>query len=109
MSIQQWLVAAAWAFMPVAAAAQVKQNTPDPLDANAPAVEVRYESAFKTFRSPVEERQTPDKVWRSANEEMGKLGGHMGHMQSSGEKPQPAASAGSAPPAASGTDHSKHH
>lgn len=108
MSTKQWLAVAAWAFMPFAVTAQEKQNLPNPLDADAPVAGVRYESAFKSFRSP-SENQAPDKVWRTANDEMGKLGGHMGHMKSRGAETSTSAGTGNAPAASGAADHSKHH
>ena len=116
MSSKQWLALAAWVFMPFAATAQQKQVQLHPADANAPVSAIGYVSAFKTYRASHDESATPDKLWRAANEEMGRLGGHAGHMKESVE--QEATSAGStnvanvpnAMPNQGGTaDHSKHH
>ena len=74
------------------------QNTapPDPADPNA-AVPVRpYESAFKDYRPYVDS----DFVrWREANEEMGRLGGHVGHVSGAS---QSAVRPAEKPPAQSG-------
>jgi hypothetical protein len=52
----------------------------NPADPGAPAGAFRYESAFDNYRAATAESQ-PVKAWRSANDEMGKLGGHAGHMK----------------------------
>lgn len=110
MSSKQWLAVAVWVFMPLAATAQQKQSDANPADPAAPATAVAYESAFKTFRSPGDDNQTPDKVWRSANEDMRRLGGHVGHMKGEVPQPVPSSDAGKAAPKQGGaTDHSKHH
>lgn len=108
MSSNHWLAVAAWAFLPLAASAQQTQD-PDPADPSAHVSSVRYESAFKTFRSSQEDGPAPDKGWRSANEEMGRLGGHVGHMKEGA--PQPDASPPADTPALKqgATEHSKHH
>lgn len=50
---------------------------PDPADPKAAAQARAYESAFRDYRPYVD----PEIVrWRQSNEEMGRLGGHMGHV-----------------------------
>lgn len=108
MSSKQWLAVAAWAFLPLAASAQQKQD-PNPADPSAPVSSIRYESVFKTFRSSQEDGPAPDKAWRSANEEMGRLGGHVGHMKE-GALPPGASPIADTPAQKQGaTEHSKHH
>lgn len=118
MSSKQWIALAAWVLVPFAAFAQQKQSQYAPTDANAPVDTVRYESAFKSYRVSGDESPSPGKVWRAANEEMGKLGGHAGQMKSEGATPAAAlvaapatSSAPSDAPAKQGgaVDHSKHH
>ncbi|MEC4722889.1 MULTISPECIES: hypothetical protein [Noviherbaspirillum] len=109
MSSKQWLAVAAWVCVPLAASAQ-QQTQPNPLDANAPTAAVSYESAFKNFRASNDEGTTPDKLWRSANDEMGKIGGHAGHMKDAGSTPVAPANANTPAPQQGGAvDHSKHH
>jgi hypothetical protein len=55
-----------------------------------------YESAFREYRPATEEKTTPVQVWRNANDEMGRLKGHAGHLKD-------------VPPAASGNTHEAHH
>ncbi len=80
--------------------AVLAQQTSDPLDVNAAVPASAYESAFKNYRAAANEEEaevSPDKTWRSANAEVGKLAGHAGHMKDQGlASPAP-------------MDHGKHH
>jgi hypothetical protein len=69
---------------------------PDPADPKAATPARPYESSFKDYRPYVE----PDVArWRESNEEMGRLGGHIGHVpRESGAATKP----GAKPPAADG-------
>jgi hypothetical protein len=87
MSSKQWLAVVAWVVVPMTATAQQKHPQFAPTDANAPITNIGYESAFKGYRASGDEEKTPDKVWRSANEEMGRLGGHAGQMKNSASQP----------------------
>jgi hypothetical protein len=80
MSIKKWTAVAACVFAPVAAAHQHSTEHRAPGAAAADGT-TRYLSAFKSYRPSVDENDTPDKVWRSANDEAGKLGGHVGHIR----------------------------
>lgn len=64
---------------------------PDPADPKAAVPSPRYESPFKDYRPYVDPAVGR---WREANEEMGRLGGHVGHVPGSlparGAMPQPA-------------------
>jgi hypothetical protein len=109
MSTKQWLAVAAWALLPMAASAQQEQAKYNPADANAPFNAVPYESAFKGFRSSSDEQSSPDKVWRTANDEMGKLGGHAGHMKSGQSQPAASSAEKTSEKQGNAVDHSKHH
>ena len=78
------------AFIAGSAAAQAPAR-PDPADPKAPVSAQPYESAFKGYRPYVDPEVAR---WREANEEMGRLGGHVGHVPQSlpsrGATPQPA-------------------
>lgn len=79
------------------AAAAQSPARPDPADPKASAPARAYESGFKDYRpyvDPVLAR------WRDANDEMGRLNGHVGHVP--GSVPPRGASATSKPPADSG-------
>lgn len=110
MSSKQWLVVAAWVFLPLAASAQQKQPEFSPLDPSAPVNATRYESAFQTYRPASDESQTPDKVWRAVNDEVEKLGGHAGYMKDSGSQPSAPSNGNNAgaKPESTADDHSKH-
>lgn len=97
MSFHNWLALAAMASLPFAAAAQQKQTGHTPADPAAPTAAFRYESAFSHYRAPADESQSPDKLWRLANDNMEKLGGHAGHMKAEGPAPDAAAPGKSAP------------
>lgn len=58
------------------AAAQTSAR-PDPADPKAAVLARAYESAFKEYR-PYADPEIAR--WRQANDEMGRLGGHVGHV-----------------------------
>ena len=67
------------AFFAGSAAAQAPAR-PDPADPKASAPARAYESAFKAYR-PYNEPELAR--WREANEKMGRLKGHVGHVPGS--------------------------
>ena len=74
------------------AAAQATAR-PDPADPKAVAPARSYESVFKDYRPYVD----PEVVrWRQSNEEMGRLGGHLGHIP---REPDATTKPGAKPPA----------
>lgn len=77
MTFSYRIAIAMLAAMPAAAIAEQKAG---PADATAASAAAAYESAFKSYRGVTEEQESPDKTWRAANEMVGKLGGHSGHM-----------------------------
>jgi hypothetical protein len=119
MPYRQWFAALAMAAMPFAVYAQQTQSSPDVTNPAAPTAPVRYESAFSTYQTSSEDESTPDTVWRSVNEEMGKLGGQVGQVKANADGvAEPAkgqatnAKADSKPdaePSGKPADHSKHH
>ena len=80
MPFKQRLAVAALVCLPVAATAQ-HHSKHSPADAAAPVAASAYESAFKNYRASDVGSETPDKVWRRANDDMGQLGGHAGQMK----------------------------
>jgi len=111
MSSRKWLALAAWALLPLAATAQEKHSSSTtPGTAAVSGSTLEYRSVFADYRAFHEEKATPDKLWRSANEEMGILGGHAGHMKDAVgatptvSKQEPAAAAQSG-----AMNHGKHH
>ena len=59
---------------PLAAAQPAVANT-NPADPAAPVPVLEYESAFKGYRSF---RETPLAPWRDVNDEVARVGGHLG-------------------------------
>ena len=91
------------AFAVLAAIAQLaaaQQRAPaHPADPAAPAPAVRYESVFTTYRGFREESLVP---WRDANDEVARVGGHVGIVGGAGRgipAARPAAPAGGTAPA----------
>jgi len=56
---------------------------PGPADPSAAVPTLRYESAFAGYRRQAEEKLVP---WREANEEVRRLGGHVGHVPAGAAK-----------------------
>jgi hypothetical protein len=86
------------AFAPVAAA-QHQERPNNPADPRAPAPAARYESAFAGYVPYREEKLAP---WREVNEEVGRVGGHVGmfgggHGGHAGAKPGPSKPAAAQP------------
>ena len=81
------------AFAPVLALAQ--PAVPDPADAKAAVPPLAYESAIPRAK-PAEAKPGP---WKQVNEQVGRLGGHAGHLKAL----EPSTSPAKRPPAAPGT------
>ena len=75
MKHAHWLLLAALA----AGNASAQSGTrPDPADPNARVPETAYRSAFEGYQRHELSKQTP---WRDANEEVGRVGGHVGILR----------------------------
>lgn len=59
--------------------AQAAPSQPEPASPIAESVPVSWQSAFERYQPMREEKETPDTVWRAANEEVGNAGGQGGH------------------------------
>lgn len=95
-----WKISFALAALAAASAANAQNAArPDPADPRAATKSRPYESAFKDYR-PYREAEVAR--WREANEEMGRLGGHQGHL------PQAAGTAKPGPKPAAGGGHGSH-
>ena len=83
----------------VVAGAAMAQNAPqtDPRDPKAPVHPAEYRSAFADYR-PYNEPEIAN--WRGVNEEVGRVGGHLGIVRGQHDAQKPA----SKPPA-----HGAHH
>lgn len=80
----------------LAQAAPLLAAAPAPAAPSAPVPAVTYRSAFESYRS---HRDEPGKDWRALNDEVGRVGGHVGIFRSTGHGSHGAA-APAAPPAA---------
>lgn len=84
MTARQYFTLGLLAILPLAASAQqTTQGTShphSPLDAGTAVSAPAYVSAFKDYQSAPDEQAAPDKVWRRANEAVGKPGSHAGHI-----------------------------
>ena len=80
MPLVHWTATAVLAVLPLSAAAQKEQTHSLPDDPAAKVPVFVYRSAFLQYRRAADDTVSPDKLWRSANEEMRGLGGHAGHL-----------------------------
>jgi hypothetical protein len=64
---------------------------PDPTDPAAIVPVVPYESAFVGHKTLRESSESPAKVWRDANDEMGRIGGHAGQIKDAVDQATPEA------------------
>lgn len=60
------------------------QSSPPEMNPAAPPLsgaQPAYQSAFDQYRFAPEQKQSPDKVWRAVNDELGGLKGHVDHIK----------------------------
>jgi hypothetical protein len=82
-------VSAVAALAALAGSAVAQGNAPpDPTALTAPAARPAYASVFAGYRPSVDPRPED---WRGANDEVGRLGGHSGHLKPAAKPPAPAA------------------
>lgn len=65
--------------------AMLKARPGDPADPAAVVPAPVYISAFNDYQLAPEPKETPDQVWRAANDEMARLGGHAGQIKDDGK------------------------
>ena len=70
-------------------AAQAQQSGPaaNPADPAAPVPALVYVSTFQDVPRPTDVAQTPDKVWRAANDALSALPNHGGHAGHGAQQP----------------------
>jgi hypothetical protein len=95
-------LAAAW--LPSAAAQQAARGNPADPAARVPAPQ--YSSAFTGYQAL---RDEPPLAWQSANDEVARVGGHLGILRAAPTPARPAASTGTIVKPASGGGHHGHH
>ena len=93
MSIRVLAAVAALA-LATTASAQSRPRPDDPAVKTPPPAQA---SAFEGYRRFRDEQMMP---WREVNDEVGRLGGHMGHVQDEAAPATPAPSGQAAPPPA---------
>lgn len=102
MMSKQWFALGMLALLPLVATAQQDSSRellqPGPLEASAPVRAPSYASAFKDYRAAADSQDAPDQAWRAANDEVGRLGGHAGHIRKNAES-SPVAQVSSPAPA----------
>ncbi len=107
-----WLAIAAIVLAPPAFAASDAAQENDPSSPAASTSSVHYTSVLESYRPVAEDDAAPDQVWRAANEEVGRIGGHAGYMKTQ-EPSSPAAHKQEAPssqaPKPATTNHGSHH
>lgn len=89
-SYPAFLLYGAFALISLPAIAQSNSATPDPVQSGAREPEMKYESAFERY---VPYREQPLATWRDVNDEVGRVGGHVGMFGGAGHggtKPGPA-------------------
>ena len=86
--LQNIAIALAATFAATAGAQQPAR--PDPADPKAAVPAHRYDSVFRSYR-PYADPQLAR--WREVNEEVGRLGGHVGHVPPAPQQRKPASNA----------------
>ena len=76
MKSRHCLALLAWALLPFGVFAEPAS---EPADALAPVPATRYDSVFAQYQPAIEQKDSPDKVWRAVNKEV--EGGGMAHME----------------------------
>ena len=81
MSLSYYLSLCALAAMPIMALAQAPASA-HAVDADAAVMPAEYKSVFDGYQVMEGDGDTPANLWRSANDEVGRIGGHAGYMRS---------------------------
>lgn len=81
MSFAHWSAIAVWAIFPLAAVAQDKPKQSDPANPAVAVPATAYVSALSDYQTYSEPKDSSIKVWRAANDDMGRIGGHMGQIK----------------------------
>lgn len=116
MSIAYYVSIFVFIAMPMTVAAQAHSSV-GPAEAAAAVLPYGYNSAFQDYRPMVDSGDAPETVWRAANEQVGRIGGHAGIMRSAQDAEASAAASkdGAAewlpftPHSGHGAHHGSHH
>jgi hypothetical protein len=82
----RWLAVAALATLPLGVVAQAA----DPANPAEAIATPAYASAFSDYQASHDAKESPTKVWRAINDEMGRLGGHVGQIKQASDPVAPA-------------------
>ncbi|MDQ9170066.1 hypothetical protein Q8A64_06525 [Oxalobacteraceae bacterium R-40] len=112
MSIAYYLSTFILAATPLAVAAQAPSSA-GPAEATAAVLPYEYKSAFQDYLPMAGSSEAPEKVWREANDEVGRIGGHAGYMRAAKNNEEGAAASKDRPaewlPFTPHSGHSGHH
>lgn len=102
-----------WAFgialtMPLLATAQPSGKRPDPVDPDSERPAAIYQSAFAGYQPLQEATEPPDTQWRAVNEEVARVGGHVGIFRDAAPTEAPAPGKGEESRPGSQMMHHKH-
>jgi len=92
------------AFFTAVSHAQLSLPEMNPAASSLSGAQPAYQSAFEQYRFAPEQKQSPDKVWRAVNDELGGLKGHVDHI-----KDTPANTPAKSPASMSHGGHGMHH
>ncbi|HET9663512.1 MAG TPA: hypothetical protein VFP00_04725 [Burkholderiales bacterium] len=81
MRITALMLYGAYALMSAPVVAQPVSKAADPAHSGARVPEIKYESAFRNY---VPYREQPLATWREVNDEVGRVGGHVGMFGGAG-------------------------
>lgn len=82
MRIAVLMVYGAYALLSSPATAQSHPASAEPTQAGARVPGLQYESAFRSY---VPYREQPLEAWREVNDEVGRVGGHLGMFRGAGQ------------------------
>jgi hypothetical protein len=83
-----WLALAAFSVTPFALATNEDAGVVNPTSPAAPTPSFQYKSVLDSYQPIAEDDATPGKRWRTANEEVARIGGHAGYMKIQQASPQ---------------------
>lgn len=76
--------------LPSVVVAQEKSKQADPANPAEAVLTPAYESAFSGYQASRDAKESPTKVWRAINDEMGRVGGHTGQIKEASTTAAPA-------------------
>lgn len=80
MSRSHWMIASLAASSMLAAAQDKPRDPANPAEVVSAPI---YQSAFSGYQAATDNKKSPVELWRAVNDEMARLGGHMGQLKAS--------------------------